>query len=79
MDAENGDSFIDDATIQQALRTLPVLTPRTHTVYDALIRKKPEDFERLFQILGQKRRLPHRTLPELSARRRSSPSEASRR
>ena len=68
MSVESDESFIDDDAIQQALQTLPTLTPRTHTVYDALIRKKPEDFEKLFQILGQKRRLPHRTLPELSAK-----------
>ena len=68
MSEPDDETFIDDDVIQQALKTLTPLVPRTHTVYDTAIRKNPELFEKIFQILRQKRRLPHRTLTKISSK-----------
>ena len=62
LDQQEQDSMID------AIKSLPQLLPRQHTVYDGLIEKNPEHFRTIFAILSKPDQLPRDTLKEIHER-----------
>ena len=66
--AVSTDSRLRDQAVYNFIDTLPMLVPRAHNVYDDVIREKPDVFEPMFQLLGMRDRLPHKTLEKICGR-----------